>query len=64
VSDAYSPGKDSTISEREIVKVNPGRISGVKEAILGAAFVGERIFLCDGGDSDAGDDTGIYRTPI
>jgi hypothetical protein len=48
----------------KIIKINPGRISGVKEAVLGTTFVGERIFLCDGRYGDAGDDTGIYRTPV
>jgi hypothetical protein len=64
VSDAYSSGKDSPISEREIIEVNPGRISGSKETILGTTSVGEGIFLCDGRDGDARNDTRIYRTPI
>jgi hypothetical protein len=64
VSDAYSAGEDSAISERKIIKINPGRISGVKEAVLGPTVVGERIFLCDGKDGDARYDTGIYRTPV
>jgi hypothetical protein len=64
VSGAYSASEDRTISEREVIEVNPGRISGVRETVLGATSVGERIFLCDGRSSDTRDDTGIYRTSI
>jgi hypothetical protein len=59
VSDAYICGKASAISERKIIEVNPGRISGIKETILGTTFVGEGIFLCDSGDGDARNDTRI-----
>jgi hypothetical protein len=60
MSDTYSAGEDSTISEREVISADTGRISGIKEKILGATFVGERIFLCDGRGGDGRDDTGIY----
>jgi hypothetical protein len=64
MSDAYSACKDSTILEGEIIPADTGRISRVKEEILGTTFVGERIFLCNGRDSNARDDKGIYRTSI
>jgi hypothetical protein len=64
VSDAYSSGEDSPIFERKIIEVNPGRISRIKETILGATFVGEGVFLCDGRDGNTRDDRRIYRTPV
>jgi hypothetical protein len=62
--DPYSASEDSTISEREVIPTNTGRIPGIEEKILGTTFVGERIFLCDGRHSDTRDDTRIYRTSI
>ena len=59
-----APAKDSTISEREVNPADTGKISGIKEKILGTTFVGERIFLCDGRGGDGRDDTRIYRAPI
>jgi hypothetical protein len=64
MSDTYSAGEDSAIFAREIIPTDPGRISGVKEAVLGTAFVGEGIFLSDDRGGDPGDSTGIYRTPV
>jgi hypothetical protein len=62
--DAYSACEDSTIFEREIVTVNPRGVSRAEEKVLGAAFVGEGVFLCDGRDGDARNDKGIYRTSV
>jgi hypothetical protein len=62
--DTYSAGEDSTIFEREAIAADTGRISGIEEEVLGTAFVGEGIFLRGSGGGDAGDGTGIYRTPV
>jgi hypothetical protein len=61
MSGAYSAGKDSTILERTAVPVDTGRVSGVKEAVLGTALMGRRIFLCSGRGSNTRDDTGVYQ---
>jgi hypothetical protein len=60
MSDSHSAGEGSTVFERTVITVDTGRISGIEEAVLGTAFVGERIFLYDGRDGDGRDDKGIY----
>jgi hypothetical protein len=62
--DAYSASKNSTILEGKSVAADTGRISRIKSKILGTAFVGERIFLCESRCGNARNDTGIYRTSI
>jgi hypothetical protein len=62
--DTYSAGEDSTIFERAVIPSDTGRIPGIKEEVLGTAFVGEGIFLCDSRVRDTRDDKGIYRTSI
>jgi hypothetical protein len=57
----YSAGEDGRISEREVIPANTGRISGIKEKILGAAFEGGRIFLRDGRRGNGIDDRRIYQ---
>jgi hypothetical protein len=64
VSDAYSSGEDSAIFERKLIEVNPGRISGIKETIPVAIFVGEKVFLSDGRGGDTRDDRRTYRAPV
>jgi hypothetical protein len=62
--DTYSSGEDSTIFEREVIPANTGRISRIEEEVPGTTFVGERIFLCDGRNSNARDDKGINKESI
>jgi hypothetical protein len=64
VSNAHSAGEDRAIFERKVIAVDTGRVSRAGEEILRPTSVGERVFLRDGRDGNAGDDTGIYRTPI
>jgi hypothetical protein len=59
VSDAHGACEDRAIFEREIVKVNPRRVSRVKKEVLGVTFVGERVFLCGSRNSDARNNKGI-----
>ena len=53
--------QNSAIPERAVVEANTGRVSRVKEAILGTALVGEGVFLRDIGERDRRDDTGLHK---
>src|ERR1700730_151840 len=52
---------NSAIFEGEEFASIAERISRVTEEILGTAFVGEGVFLRDGGSSKRGDDKEVYR---
>jgi REP element-mobilizing transposase RayT len=55
------------IAPAKIVQYLKGRSSRLiqaEEEIPGPTSAGEGVFLCGGRDGNAGDDTGIYRTPI
>ncbi|GHT32752.1 hypothetical protein AGMMS5026_11010 [Endomicrobiia bacterium] len=62
--DAYGAGEDSAVPEREIIAPDTRRISRIEEEVLGAASVGEEVFLRDGGDGNARDDKRVYRASI
>jgi hypothetical protein len=62
--DTYSASEDSAVFERKAIAADTGRISRIEEKVLGAASVGEGIFLRDSGCGDAGYGAGIYRTPV
>ena len=46
---------------RAIVKADADGVSGIEETILGAAHVGARLLLRDGGSGKRGNDQGLYR---
>ena len=37
-----------------------GRVCALEEALLGEAFLGERVLLCDGRADDGGDDQAVF----
>ncbi len=54
------PSKDSTIFKRETIKAVTGGIPSSKEALLGSAYMGERIFLCNSRSSYRRNGQSIY----
>jgi hypothetical protein len=62
--DTSGAGEDSAVFERAVIAIDAGGVSGIKEEILGAALVGEGIFLCDGRGGNGRNDTGIYKESI
>jgi putative transposase len=52
----YLKGRPSRLIREEFPEL--------EKEIPGPASAGEGVFLCGGRDGNAGDDTGIYRTPI
>jgi hypothetical protein len=52
---------DYAIPKGKIVKIVTRRIPGLEKAILGAAFVGTRVFLHNSGAGDRRNDQRIYR---
>jgi hypothetical protein len=55
--------ENSAISEGEEFPDTAGRIPSTKEEVLGAAFVGEGLFLRNDRSDLAGDDKRVYRRP-
>jgi hypothetical protein len=55
--------ENSAISEREEFPDTSGRIPSAEEEILGAAFVGQGLFLCNDGSDIPGNDKRVYRKP-
>ena len=53
--------QNSAIPKRAIIAVVAGGVSGVKEKILGSAFVGQRIFLCYSRQCGRGNDKELHR---
>jgi hypothetical protein len=61
VSADDSTEQTDAISEGEEFKNVAVGVSRFEEKILGAAFVGDGIFLQNGGYSDGGTDQGVHR---
>ena len=40
------------------------RVSAREEAVLGSAFLGERVFLCHGRPNDGRDDQAVFGTSL
>jgi hypothetical protein len=53
--------ENSTILERKKFPLVARRVSKTEEALLGSAFVGEGIFLCDSRNDNRRNDKGVYR---
>lgn len=52
------------VLERSLIEVAPGRISRIRKKILGSAFMGKRIFLCNGRKRDWINNKELYSKPI
>jgi hypothetical protein len=63
VSAEFVAVENSTIPEREEFTDIAGRIPSTEEEILGSAFVGEGLFLCNDRGDLAGNDKRVYRRP-
>lgn len=61
MSSDFVPSKDNSIFERPKLANASERIFVIEKAILGATFVGNRIFLCDCRSYKRRNDKRIYR---